>query len=134
VLALLLMLLVAVCALAQIRGAHRDVRLKLPKIPATLRSQTVILVAYIQAGPLPAGAHIDVYTQTGKLAGSITPYGAQERSHSITYTVPLPHSAVVAHAVQLQLQEVCKDKTVRAPARRELGSICLGYIPVTRHK
>jgi len=134
VLALLFLLLAAACTLAQIRGAHRDVRLNLPKVPAALRSQPAMLVAYIQAGPLPTGAHVDVYTSAGELAGSVTPYGAQERSHSITYTIPLPHSAVVAHKVLLQLQEVDENKTARAPVRGEIGSIRLGYIPVTRRK
>ncbi len=99
-------------------------------LPRAVRSGEA-LVARVSVGPIKAHLHIIVRIRNGEIAGTISPFGAQERQGGAVYTIPLPTGAVKDGEVRLLLEAVEKDAPTRAPTSEEVRNITLAYITVT---
>ena len=89
------------------------------------------LVARVSVGPLKAHLRIIVRIRNGEIAGTISPFGAQERQGGAVYTIPLPSSAVKDGIVRLLVEVVEKGAGTRPPTAEEVRNITLAYIAVT---
>ena len=99
-------------------------------LPRAIRSGET-LVARVSVGALKAHLRIIVRIRNGEIAGTISPFGAQERQGPAVYTIPLPAGAVKDGVVRLLLEVVEKDAPTRAPTSEEVRNITLAYIAVT---
>lgn len=93
-----------------------------------------MLVARISVGPLKAHQRIIVRIRNGKIAGTVSPFGAHARQGTGVYTIPLPVGAVRDGQVRLLLELVEKDAPARAPTADEVREVTLAYIPVTGYR
>jgi hypothetical protein len=89
------------------------------------------LVARVSVGPLKAHMRIIVRIRNGEIAGTISPFGAQERQGGTVYTIPLPSGAVKDGIVRLLVEVVEKDAGTRPPTSEEVRDITLAYVAVT---
>jgi hypothetical protein len=89
------------------------------------------LVARVSVGPLKAHMRIIVRIRNGEIAGTISPFGAQERQGGTVYAIPLPTSAVKNGIVRLLVEVVEKDVGTRPPTAEEVRKITLAYVAVT---
>ena len=90
-----------------------------------------MLVARVSVGPLKAHLRIIVRVRNGEIAGTISPFGAQERQGGAVFTIPLTAGAVKDGEVRLLLEVVEKDGPTRAPTSDEVRNITLAYVAVT---
>jgi hypothetical protein len=89
------------------------------------------LVARVSVGSLKAHLRIIVRIRNGEIAGTISPFGAQERHGPAIYTIPLSAGAVRDGVVRLLVEVEDKNAGTRAPTAEEVRGITLAYVPVT---
>ena len=89
------------------------------------------LVARVSVGRLKAHMRIIVRIRNGEIAGTISPFAAQERQEGAVYTIPLPAGAVKDGIARLLVEVVEKDAPTRAPTSEEVRNITLAYVAVT---
>jgi len=89
------------------------------------------LVARVSVGPLKPHLRIIVRIRNGEIAGTVSPFGAQERKAPAIYTIPLPAAAVKGGTVRLLIEVEEKNAEPRTPTNEEVRGITLVYMPVT---
>lgn len=89
------------------------------------------LVARVSVGPLKPHLRIIVRIRNGEIAGSVSPFGAQERQAPAIYTIPLRAGAVKDGTVRLLVEVEQKNAEPRPPTNEEVRGITLAYMPVT---
>lgn len=99
-------------------------------LPRATRSGEA-LVARVSVGPLKPHIRIIVRIRNGEIAGTISPFGAQERQGPAVYTIPLPSGAVKDGIVRLLIEVEETNAPGRPPTNEEIRDITLAYIPVT---
>lgn len=115
------------CAIAESEAQQSVIELGLGR-PATSREAVWIQV---HAGALPRGTEIRVSTSEGVLLGTVSPFGGPQGSEAVTYTIPLPQTAIVNNRVQLRLEVDEPGAPVRAPRPGEVESVNLIYVPIS---
>jgi hypothetical protein len=94
-------------------------RLALPR-SAQARDQ---LALHVSVGVVPKGTEIDVYTASGALAGTISPFGVRGGRAAGTYTVPVPGGT---RSVRLVVRRF--GTPPHAPSAREVTRVRLAVI------
>lgn len=105
-------------ALLTQQPACREVTLVLPR---ELRGdETAVLL--VSVGVIPRGARIAVTTPSGRLLGTVSPYGVRAGREAGTYTVPLPADAISGRHVSLRLS-LDWNRKQRAPTKKEVKDV-----------
>jgi len=107
-------------AVAQ-HSTGRAVTLQLPH--ALRPGETATLL--VSLGVIPKGARIEVTTPSGRILGTISPYGIRAGRESGTYTVPIPSDAIIGRRVCVTLSLAFGD-THRAPTEKEVKGVRVG--------
>jgi hypothetical protein len=76
-------------------------------------------------GVLERGAEVRVETISGRLLGTISPYGIRSGSEAGTYTVPVPTEEVSNDRVSLRIILDRHRRGKRAPTTQELRNVKL---------
>lgn len=108
----------ALYAILAQQPAGRTVTLALPH--ALRAGETATLVVTI--GVIPHGAEIEVTTTSGRLLGTISPYGIGTGREAGTYAVPLPAEAISGRRVCVLLSLDWNGKK-RAPTMKEVTRV-----------
>jgi hypothetical protein len=91
------------------------------QLPHALRpGETATLL--VSVGVIPKGARIEVTTPSGRILGTISPYGIRAGREAGTYPVPLPPDAITGRRVCVTLSLVFAD-THRAPREKEVRGV-----------
>jgi hypothetical protein len=101
------------------------------KLPRERRSDEE-LAARVWVGELPARTRIIVRLKSGRVAGTITPYGSNPGRKAGVFTVPIPDDAVVNGTVTLRFEVA--DRLAdhgRPPSDKEVERTELAFLPVT---
>jgi hypothetical protein len=115
------------CAITESEAQQSVIELGLAR-PATSREAVWIQV---HAGALPRGTEIRVSTSEGVLLGTVSPFGGSQGPEAVTYTIPLPQTAIVNNRVQLRLEVDEPGTSARAPRPGEVESVNLIYVPIS---
>ena len=102
--------------------------LALPRTPAPGEAIRV----RVNAGVLPHGARIIVRTVTGKIAGTVAPYGVASGQEAGTYTIPIPAEAVSNGKLSLTFELKDRHGHVRAATQNEVLGAEVVLIPVKK--
>jgi hypothetical protein len=111
----------AALALFSVLAQHPAGRTVTLTLPHALRAgETATLVVTI--GVIPHGAEIEVTTTSGRIVGTISPYGIRAGREAGTYTVPLPAEAISGRRVCVLLSIRANGKE-RAPTTKEVTRV-----------
>jgi hypothetical protein len=81
----------------------------------------------ITTGPLPRGARLALFTESGEVLGAVAPYPPGRPSN--TATIPVPRSAIVDGHLRLRLQMLEPDAPPRTPRPGEVQRLDLVVVP-----
>jgi hypothetical protein len=96
-------------------------------LPRSLNENEGVAVE-LKLGVLARGAEIEVETTSGKMLGVISPHGIRPGNEAGTYTLPLPHDAIVNDRVSLRIT-LSHNRSKRAPTTKEVRSVRLQITP-----
>ncbi|WP_143860889.1 hypothetical protein [Nitrosovibrio sp. Nv4] len=87
----------------------------------------------IRAGTLPRGTEIRISTPDGVLIGTASSFPALSgQEEAVTHTIPLPRNVITSGRVRLRLEVEAPGEPARAPQPREIESIDLIYVPISK--
>jgi hypothetical protein len=122
-------LLALVASLAQAAdGAGMEQTLTLPQ-PLKAGASAWLEV---QVGPLTSGQRVRITTSTGKLIGTIAPFGPAQRARSGVYSLPVPPDTIQEGALSVRLTVTQSNIPPRAPTPMEVQSLRLRASDVTQ--
>jgi hypothetical protein len=105
-------------ALLAQRPPCREVSLVLPH--ELREGESAVLL--VSVGVIPRGARIAVTTPSGRLLGTVSPYGIPAGREAGTYTVPLPAEAISGRRVAVRLS-LDWNRKQRAPTETEVKDV-----------
>lgn len=85
----------------------------------------------VQVGALGRDQQIDVTTDTGRMLGTISPFGVRSGQAAGTYTLPVPSDAIKDGHLSVRLTISQAGSPPRTPTAEELRGVKL-IIPDTR--
>jgi len=86
----------------------------------------------LTVGAISRGSEIEITTPSGRMLGTISPYGPRSGREGGTYTVPLPADVVSNNNVCLRLSITEYGRAQRAPTSDEVKSVRLKTATVPR--
>jgi len=120
-LALLVLLALPACASA----VSGEVVLTLPRALKAGEAATVV----VEVGVLKRGHEIVVTTPSGKLIGTISPFGIPPGQAAGSYSLPVPAEAVKDGKLSLRLSLTGTGGPPRAPTEQEVKSLKVSITP-----
>lgn len=118
-----LVALILCSAVAQ-PSAHRAMTLTLAHEPRADERVTLV----VTVGVIPRGARIVVTTPTGRLLGTISPYGIRAGREAGTYTVPVPVDALSGRCLSVRLSLELAGKH-SAPTKKQVKRVRVQVVP-----
>jgi len=79
----------------------------------------------VQVGAIGRGQEIDVTTDTGRMLGTISPFGVRSGQAAGTYAVPVPADAIHDGRLSVRLTISQAGTAPRTPTAEELRSVKL---------
>ena len=125
-----LLLLLAGCAGGSVQIEDGAVTISMPRAAA----QDELVTVRVRAGALPRGAVIVVRTATGRIAGSIAPYGVKAGDKAGTHTIPIPEGAVKDGKLPLRFEVQQKGSATRKATKAEVEDVRVTFVPAVRRE
>jgi hypothetical protein len=79
----------------------------------------------VQVGPLTSGQRVRITTSTGKLIGTIAPFGPAQRARSGVYSLPVPPDTIHDGVLSVRVTVTQASAAPRVPTATEVQSLRL---------
>ena len=99
--------------------------LKVPRAPSAGEAATMV----VEVGVLPRGQEIVVSTVSGRLIGTISPFGIRSGKPSGSYALPVPAEAILDGKLRVKFTVIGGVEGERAPSAVEIGKVSLSVTP-----